>query len=101
MGYDHQLDETMRICDSCHSVIRHNRSVPQKKRRTDECEATQDLDDPQPSTSKAPQESTRENPQPPTTDAETPLAVCDETSGMLGKITLQEIIMNAISLFLA
>lgn len=30
MGYDHQLDESMRICVSCQTVISHSRSVPQK-----------------------------------------------------------------------
>lgn len=48
LGYDHQLDETMRICESCRLVISDNRSIPAKKRRSG---GDHVLDDPQPSTS--------------------------------------------------
>lgn len=92
MGYDHQLDESMRICTSCFTILWYNRSVPQKKRRTDEYEATQEFDDPQPSTSKGRQESTCETSQPPTVDAEQPIANCEAVNNMLGKIILQEIL---------
>ncbi|XP_055523757.1 uncharacterized protein LOC129717687 isoform X2 [Wyeomyia smithii] len=73
----------MHICVSCQAVISHGRSVSRRKRRTDEYEATQDFEDPQPSTSKSPQESTCENPQPSTIDAEQPLTSCDEINDML------------------
>ncbi|XP_055523240.1 uncharacterized protein LOC129717388 [Wyeomyia smithii] len=82
MGYDHQLDESMHICVSCQAVISHRSSVSQKKRRTDEY-ATQDFEDPQPSTSKSPQESTCENPQPPTIDTEQSLTSCQDINDML------------------
>lgn len=61
MGYSHQLDETMHICESCRLVIRLHRSPPKKKRRSGGCEVNQ-------------------NPQPPTSG--------QASNEMLGKINL-------------
>lgn len=51
LGYNHQLDETMRICSSCQSVIQHSRTIPNKKRRSDERSASQNFEYQHPSTS--------------------------------------------------
>ena len=59
MGYNHEIDETMSICESCRSVISHNRSPVMKKRRSVGNEVNiqpstsgqQHSDDPGPSTS--------------------------------------------------
>lgn len=66
LGYDHQLDETMRICESCRVVIKNNRSTPTKNKsfgwwskqvpddlqpETSFNEPNQAPEDPQPSTS--------------------------------------------------
>jgi hypothetical protein len=45
MGYNHELDETMRICLSCLTAIQHNRSVPNKKRRTIDEPSTSDANE--------------------------------------------------------
>lgn len=51
LGYNHQLDETMRICSSCQSVIQHIRNVPNKKRRSDRSTTNPNFEDQQASTS--------------------------------------------------
>lgn len=52
-GFDHQLDETMYICESCRGLLVHNRAPPIKKRRSDGNKLAQGhhLEDSQPSTS--------------------------------------------------
>lgn len=51
LGYNHQLDETMRICLSCQSVIQHSRTIPNKKRRSDESSTSKKIKNQHPSTS--------------------------------------------------
>ena len=51
MGYYHELDESVRICDSCRLVVQHNRP-PSKKRRSSGREPDNgDSNNQQPSTS--------------------------------------------------
>lgn len=50
LGYKHQLNEGMRICDSCRLVIVYKRSPKLKKRRTGVKTSSED-EDPRPSTS--------------------------------------------------
>lgn len=52
-GYNHKLDETMHICESCRGILAHNRNPTTKKRRSDgnEAHCEQKFNDPQPSTS--------------------------------------------------
>lgn len=52
-GFDHQLDVTMRICESCRGILVHNRTPLPKKRRSDGKESShaRKFEEPQPSTS--------------------------------------------------
>ncbi|XP_062705603.1 uncharacterized protein LOC134287568 [Aedes albopictus] len=61
MGYTHEIDESMSICESCRGLISHNRSPNTKKRRSDGNDETMqpsfsgqqhhDVPEPEPSTS--------------------------------------------------